>query len=139
MLLVVDANIVFSVLISGGRTLDIFLLNRWHKRFDFIAPEYLMVEIENHTGEITEKTKLSNTELRKVLGFIEREMEFIPFEEFKDMYREAEKITPDPYDTPYFALALKLKGTIWSNDKALKSQSTVRVITTKEVLTLLQK
>lgn len=58
MLLVVDANIIFSALIKGGKTLDIFILNRRINRFKFIAPEYLMVEVEKHIDEIINKTKL---------------------------------------------------------------------------------
>jgi len=108
MLLVVDANVVFSVLIKGGKTLDIFILNRANKRFEFIAPEFLMVEVEKHTIEILQKTGLSSEELENVLEFLEKEIEFVSFIDFAEYYEEAEKISPDPNDVQYFALALKL-------------------------------
>ena len=41
----------------------------------------------------------------------------IPLEEFSRYLDEAEKISPDPDDIIYFALALKLKCGLWSNDK----------------------
>jgi len=138
MLLVVDANVVFSALIKRGKTLDIFILNRESKRFDFVAPEYLMIEVEEHTHELLKKTGLSIEALRKVLAFLEREIEFVPFEEFTELYEKAERTSPDPDDVPYFALALKFTGDIWSNDKALKNQSLIKVLSTGEVLKLME-
>ena len=43
-------------------------------------------------------------------------------------------ISPDADDTAYIALALHLNCPIWSNDKKLKKQDKVKVITTKELL-----
>ena len=51
---------------------------------------------------------------------------------------EAEKISPDPKDVAYLALALRKKIPVWSNDKALKEkQESVRIFTTKEIIDLL--
>ncbi len=138
MLLVVDANILFSSLITGGRTFEIFLLNRRLKKFKFVAPEYLMVEVKEHMDEIVGKTRLKTDELEKVLGFIEREIEFIPFEEFKELHEKAEQVSPDPDDVPYFALALKLGCAIWSNDKPLKKQAEVRMFSTEDILKMVE-
>ena len=136
MLLVVDANVVFSVLIKDGKTFDIFILNRANKRFEFVAPEFLMVEVEKHSREILKKTGLSSEELGKVLDFLEKEIEFVSFEEFAGFFSGAEKISPDPNDVQYFALALKLNGAIWSNDKPLKKQFAIEVLSTSEVIKL---
>jgi predicted nucleic acid-binding protein len=136
--LIVDANVVFSVLIKGGKTLDIFILNRAKKRFDFVAPEFLMVEVEKHISEIIKKTGLSIEDIGKVLDFLEKEIEFISFEEFEEFYKEAKQISPDPNDVQYFALALKLNGAIWSNDKALKKQFVVDVLSTVEIIKLME-
>lgn len=108
-----------------------------YKRFEFVAPEFLMVEIKNHADEIVTRTGLSIEKLGKVLTFLEKEIEFVPFEEFTEFYEEADRISPDPDDVQYFALALKLKGAIWSNDKALKRQSAVEVFSTGDLLKLL--
>ncbi|MBN2517441.1 MAG: hypothetical protein JXB14_01210 [Candidatus Altiarchaeota archaeon] len=51
-----------------------------------------------------------------------------------DLFMEkARNLSPDPNDSEYFALALKLGCPIWSNDKALKKQDVVRVYSTKEL------
>ncbi|HIH22695.1 TPA: hypothetical protein HA238_03135 [Candidatus Micrarchaeota archaeon] len=59
----------------------------------------------------------------------------IPKDEYQEMMAFAEKITPDPKDVPYIALALKLKIPIWSNDRDLKEkQDEVKVYNTKDLL-----
>jgi len=65
-------------------------------------------------------------------------IDFIPLEEFKDKVPEAKKISPDPDDIQFLALALKLKLPIWSEDRALQRQSLVKVFTTSELLKALE-
>lgn len=49
-----------------------------------------------------------------------------------------EGICPDPDDSEYFALAMKLRCTIWSNDKRLKQQEKVNIINTTELIGILK-
>ena len=58
-------------------------------------------------------------------------------EDIKEFFKEACKISPDSDDIEYFALALKLNCPIWSEDKALKKQSIVKVYSTSELIKLL--
>ena len=46
---------------------------------------------------------------------------------------DAERISPDFFDAPYFALALKLECPIWSNDKKLKQQKRIEIFSTEEM------
>jgi predicted nucleic acid-binding protein len=62
MLLVIDANVVFSSLISKSICLRIFELNRLFKKFEFIAPEYLLFEIRNRADKILKFTKFTREE-----------------------------------------------------------------------------
>lgn len=62
----------------------------------------------------------------------------VPEEEYSKFMKEAEKISPDPKDTMYFALALKLKCGLWSNDKKLKEQNKVNVYSTDQVKLLVK-
>ncbi|RLI81867.1 hypothetical protein DRP07_06460 [Archaeoglobales archaeon] len=128
----------YSALIARGGTFRVFLTNRILRKFRFVAPEYLFIEIHEHFDEILEKTKLSQEELEAVLGFLEGQMEIIPFEEFEDKYGEAKNISPDVDDVPYIAIALKLNCAIWSNDRKLKSQDAVKVYTTQEIMQMLE-
>jgi predicted nucleic acid-binding protein len=68
------------------------------------------------------------------IKFIDRDLKFIPLEEFKEFYEKAEKLSPDIKDVPYLALALKLNSAIWSNDKRLKNQSKINIISTENML-----
>jgi predicted nucleic acid-binding protein len=50
---------------------------------------------------------------------------------------QARLFSPDPDDVAYFALALQLRCPLWSNDKRLKEQNEVHVLTTTELAALL--
>lgn len=55
-------------------------------------------------------------------------------EEYSRCMPEAKKVSPDPDDVDFFALALKLDCPIWSEDRLLKEQEAVRVCSTSEIL-----
>ncbi len=71
-----------------------------------------------------------------MFGFIKEEIVFIPFDEFIRYAAEAETLAPHAKDVHYFALALAYNAAIWSNEKAFKHQSEVRIYSTAEVLAL---
>jgi len=81
------------------------------------------------TGVITEL-------LEKLLE--ESETKIIPIEEFRHQESMAKEISPDPDDVAYLALALHLGCPLWSNDKALKKQTKVKVYSTQELLQRLE-
>ena len=137
MLLVVDANRVFSALLSGGKTFDVFLANKRLRRFEFIAPEFLFSEIDRHFNEILKRSELRREGLEKVFKFIRGQIEFIPFEEFNRYAGEAEKLAPHDKDVQYFALALAFDCGVWSNEKAFRKQSRVKVFSTGKLIELL--
>jgi predicted nucleic acid-binding protein len=136
-LVVVDANTIFSALLSKGRTFEVFVSNSLLRRVDFIAPEFLFLEIGKHFDEILERSKLSSEELPRVFGFIKEEIEFVPFDEFIRYATEAETLAPHAKDIQYFALALAYDAAIWSNEKAFKDQSEVKIYSTAELLALI--
>ena len=132
--LVIDANEVISALISlSGKTAEIIFSNK----LKLFAPEYLLEEIGKHKNEILQKIGLSKEELDVLLSLVFLNMELIPFSEFKEFEEEASRVCPDPNDTEYFALALKLGCPVWSEDKLLKKQDRIKVLTTSELLNLL--
>ena len=137
MLLVVDANTVLSALLSGGKTFDVFLANKRLKRFELIAPEFLFSEISRHFDEMLRRSKLSPEELARIFKFVKEEIEFVPFEEFSEYADEAEKVAPHAKDVQYFALALAFDCGIWSQEKAFKKQSRVKVLSTAKLIELL--
>ena len=133
MLIVVDANRIFSALLSKGKVFDIFLLNHLIKKFDFITPEYLFFEIGKHVGEIVKRSRLNKDELGEVFEFMKRQIIIISSKEFIEYKNDAMELAPHSKDIPYFALALSFNAAIWSDEKAFKKQNKVKIFSTKEL------
>lgn len=127
--LVIDANILFSVLIKRGKTEELIL----HEDTHVFAPEFIFEEFDKYTNLIKEKTERSKEELDEMLDILKKKIKTIPNEETEKFIPEAQKICPDPSDVEYFALALKLHCPLWSQDKALKQQKVIKVYSTEEL------
>lgn len=127
--IVVDANIIFAALIRDNVTR--FLLFR--EDLNIYAPEFLFVEIEKYSDDICKKSGKSREELKMALNVLMRTINIIPREDIVSQVSYASKISPDPKDVPYIALALKLKCPLWSNDKELKKQKIVKIYSTEEI------
>ena len=129
--LVIDANILMSALIATeGKTYDLI----FNESIKLVSVDKLMRELGKHKSEILEKSGLSEYDFDIFVSLIYSEIELIPYSEIKKFISEAEKISPDPNDTEYFALALKLNCSIWSNDKKLKNQDKVKVYSTQDLV-----
>ena len=129
--LVIDANILMSALIATeGKNYDLI----FNDRVRLFSLDKLLYELEKHKAEILDKSGLSKYEFDIFLSFISSQIEFVSYSELEKFIPEAEKISPDPNDIEYFALALKMKCAIWSNDKKLKSQDKVKIYSTNDLL-----
>lgn len=127
--LVVDANVLFSALIKDSFAYNLLFSGSFH----LFTPEYIFTELEKHKEEILEKTERTTEEFFRLLETLKRRIVIVPLEELTPYVGEAEKLTPDPEDMAYFALALKLNCAIWSNDKKLKEQDKIKVYSTHEL------
>ena len=131
--LVVDANIVISCLItSGSKTTELFFSENVH----LLTPEILKAEIGKYKGEIIKKSGLPADNFDLMLNILSAKINFIPFFDFEKFLARAIAICPDPNDVEYFAVALKHACPLWSNDKGLKKQDEVKVVSTTELLKL---
>ena len=128
--IVVDANVLFAALIKEDSFAYSLLFS---DKFHLFTPEYIFTELGNHKEEIIEKTDRTAEEFFRLLEILKRRIVIIPLEELIPYIEEAEKLTPDPDDMAYFALALKLNCAIWSNDKKLKEQNKIKVYNTYEL------
>ncbi len=130
--IVVDANVIFAALIKESFSYHLLFSGK----FNLLTPEYVFTEFEKHKEEILEKTERTTEEFFRLLEVLKRRITLIPLEELTDYVEEAEKLTPDPQDMAYFALALKLNCAIWSNDKKLKEQDKIKIYHTHELAKL---
>lgn len=130
--LVVDANILFSALISSGKTEELMFEPSLH----LFAPEFIFEEFNKYKNLIISKTGRSENEFNKFLTVLKKRIKTIPNEETDKFIVQAKDICPDRNDVDYFALALKLNCALWSNDKELKKQKHIAVYSTSELLQL---
>jgi len=127
---VIDANILFSILIKHSKTEELLFQEDLH----IFAPEFLFEEFEKYKELIIKKTDKTSDEFEHFLKIIRKRIVIIPNEESSIFLAEANRISPDKKDVDYFALALKLKCNIWSNDKRLKEQKAINVYSSDELI-----
>jgi len=128
--LIVDANILFAALIRNNKTSDLLFREELH----LFTPEYIFSEVSKYNSLILKRTNRTKQDLKKFWNILEKQIQAFPLSEMKARIKEATKISPDPKDIQYFALALHLNASIWSNDKALKTQSKVKIFSTEDLL-----
>ncbi len=127
--IVIDANVLFSILIKEGKTEDLI----FQQDLRIFAPEFLFEEFEKYRDLILVKTHRSTEEFDRLTSILRKRIKTIPNKETEEYIRQANKICPDKNDVDYFALALKLRCPIWSNDKRLKEQTVVKIYSTTEL------
>ena len=138
MIIIIDANILFSALIKDSKTREIIL------KVDefFIFPSYVFIEMQKHKEEILRKSKMSEKDFNELLHLILNKILIVPNEVLIPHKKEAFDIVKDidPDDVLFVACALAYSGSaIWSNDKHLKNQKNVRVLNTQEFVEYLKR
>jgi len=102
------------------------------------STKFAFEEFNKHLDELMSKAKIDMGVFELYKTILSWYVKFVPTSEYKEFKNEAESISPDPDDTQYFALALKLDCPIWSNDKRLKKQSSIEIFSTEELVKLLE-
>ena len=135
MILVVDANVIFSaLLVRQSATEDLF----FKKQLLPYSPEFVWTEFSKYEGTLLEKTNRSSEGFAEVLTALKKRVQLVSEEEIRPFLMHATLVSPDIKDAPYFAVCLKLNAGLWSNDKRLKKQDKIRVWSTSELMSLLQ-
>lgn len=98
------------------------------------APEFLLEEFKKYENEILEKISREPGDFQRYFELLTRKIAFIPLDELVPFLNASRELSPDPKDALYFALALKLDAEIWSNDKRLKNQDKIQILSTSEIL-----
>ncbi|MBK9025268.1 MAG: hypothetical protein IPL69_15200 [Saprospiraceae bacterium] len=121
MKVIIDANIVFSgILNSNGKIGNLLIISSKH--FEFIAPNFLRTEIQNHLSKLCKISGMDSDQVREAEFHICKGVKFISEEQIKEStWIAAEKlvIDVDPKDTHYIAYSKHFKCKIWSGDKQL--------------------
>jgi predicted nucleic acid-binding protein len=132
--IIVDANILFAVLIKEGITERILFSNELH----LYAPEFIFIEFKNHEKEILKLTNRNELDFLRLIEILERRIELVPVQEFKQYFSLAETLLEDKDDATYLAVCLAKKMPLWSNDNGFTKQNKVKVFTTQNLIKLLE-
>lgn len=132
--LIIDANVIFSCVISRDRALET-VFDLYDKGVLLLSPDYLLEEIEHNMGKIG---KCSGLSIEEVSFFVSNLFsEFIlsvPRSKYEPFLTEAQAICPDFKDAHYFAVSLAYdKSPIWSREPRLARQKHIKVLTDKQV------
>lgn len=133
MKLVIDTNEIFSFFNEKSKARSISLI----PELELYSPSFSLDEIEEHKSEILERFSLSETQFLLIKKLLRVVVKFDREEEYAKFLSDAKQISPDPEDIDFFALALKLNCSLWSEDKLLKQQSKVKVFSTDELMEFL--
>lgn len=133
-----DANILFAAFMKDGTTRRI-LLTKTPTHLKLYAPPFLLDEVYKYKELLARKAMLPESE---VFGLVLQLIytsgtEIIDYGYLKKFRNNAEKISSTINDAIYFAVALYKKCPIWSNDKPIAKQDKVKIISTKDLLAIL--
>lgn len=102
----------------------------------FLVPEFFWEELENHFDRVLELSRPKREELKEMLEIVRAQTITVPKETFKDKLEEAKRVSPDPLDVPYVALALALNVPLVTGDKKLireLQERGIKVVTVREL------
>jgi len=129
----VDANVLFSALIANGKTAELLLSDA----LELYVPELILAEFTKYKAFLIGKSYRSEADFRDTLDVFRRKVRVVPGRRLEPFLVRAKKISPDEDDAHYFAAAFFLGCAIWSNDKKLKQQGAVEVLSTEDMIALL--
>jgi predicted nucleic acid-binding protein len=137
--LVVDANIVFSALLTTRGEVSKLLASGWPP-LELFAPEALSVEIALHREKLMRLSKLSVAEMAIIETGVFDRITVVPHESIgPEHWERAYDLVKavDERDDHYVALALHLNCPLWTGDKklvnGLRRKNFKLLVTTEEL------
>lgn len=141
MRLVVDSNVLFTFFWKNSA------LNELLKRdIALFSPEILLDEITKYKSDIMNKAKITEEEFKALKKQILTKVTFIPLNKYASQLKNIRKtvfiLSEDENlelenDIDFIALSSLLNYHLWSNDKLLKKLSKIKVLNTKDIITLI--
>ncbi len=126
---VIDTNICFSFFKQNSFTRNLIL----SAKFRLFAPQFVFTELDKYKDIILTKSKINSNEYTNLKKELQTYITFIDDTQYSSYFTKALQITPDEMDIDFFALAMHKNCTIWSNDKKLKEQDEIFVVSTTDI------
>lgn len=125
---VIDSNVIFRMLISGGDIIKLF----FDSRLRIFAPERLREEFLRNKKEIMEKSRLAEYEFEELASLLFENIIFVRIEEYKQYLPKAKKLLgKHEKDEDFIALCLMKSIKLWTYEELLKKMGFG--ISTKEI------
>ncbi len=133
MKVVIDTNRIIAALIRDSTTREI-LFNR---NFEFIAPDYVMLEIKNYEGHILKVAGIAKEEFEILMALIFEHVTIVPEAEYKEFIGVCKNYIEDEKDIPYLAVCLACNAYgIWTHDPDFLKQKKVKILANIDMLRL---
>ena len=129
MILTIDANPFIAGFLRDSTSRRIML----SEKVVLYSPDWLIAEFERNEVELFEKFP-SSKDFFETKASLLKFVNIVPESEYSTYIGEASKLARHSKDVPYFALALYLNCSIWSDEKSFKQQSKVKVYSTSELI-----
>jgi predicted nucleic acid-binding protein len=130
MRLIVDANVIFSFFKRDSFTRGFIFT---HPDLELFIPEFLFEEIDEYRDIIMKKARIDDNVYEMTVRELRSMCNTVPLDDYSKLMVKAKHLSPDPDDIDYFALAIHLNGSIWSNDLNLKKQKEILILTTEDI------
>jgi predicted nucleic acid-binding protein len=135
MRLVVDTNILVSFF--RDNPVRFIIINSYALELSLFIPAHAIDELKKNESDLLKYAKISSEQFNEILSLLAKFIKIIPKESFNKFEEQAKKLTHDK-DIPFFALALFLNCSIWSNEPGFKEQDKVEILDTRELRKLLK-
>jgi predicted nucleic acid-binding protein len=123
MIVVVDANIIISGIINPKGIIP-YLLFTSNDRIDFVAPQFVVEEIQLHQAKICRAANISIAIFKSLFNAIKQQL-FIFSDDMIDVEHLNKALlltkTIDEKDTIYVAFTIALDALLWTGDLKLKN------------------
>ncbi|MEK6892571.1 MAG: PIN domain-containing protein [Nanoarchaeota archaeon] len=133
MKIVIDVNILISVLLKDSKTRSIIK----NSDLNFYFPEIAFHKIIKYKNYMIEKAQITEEDFILLLAKLFSHIKLISRREMLEQKIKAKELmkTIDEEDYPFVAAALSLgnDGVIWSEDKHFEKQNLVKVIKTTSI------
>jgi len=111
-----DANVLFRILISQGKILELIFDDNLH----LLAPLKLKQEFLKNKEEIMSKSKLSKDEFNILSSLIFKRIEFVPLNKYKKSLAETKELLGAHIkDEDFVALCLSRDIPLWTYEPLL--------------------
>ena len=113
---VLDSNVFFRTIISGGKTTTLF----FNKDLVLFAPKKLQEEFFKNREEICAKSSFSPEEFNELAYLLFKRINFISINEYREFIPEAQKLLGShEKDEDFIALCIMKKIKLWTYEKLL--------------------